>query len=95
MLLLYVLSLHPIIFKGQLSTQDGNNFSEKIAKWEHSHKFLSYTYAFTYWVIVCKILTLQTLLCLVSPTRLHNFQVQRLKLWSIQKSVDVGIVFFR
>lgn len=48
MLLLYVLSLHPIIFKGQLSTQDGNNFSEKIAKWEHSHKFLSYTYAFTY-----------------------------------------------
>lgn len=27
-----VLSLHPVIFKGQLSTQDGNNFSEKIAK---------------------------------------------------------------
>lgn len=34
-----VLSLHPVILKGQLSTQDGNNFSEKIAKWEHSHKF--------------------------------------------------------
>jgi len=40
MLLLHVLSLHPIILKGQLSTQDCNNFTEKIAKWEHSHKFL-------------------------------------------------------
>ena len=96
MLLLHVLSLHPIILKGQLSTQDCNNFTEKNSKMgAFTQIFKSYTHAFIYWVIVCKILTSQTLLCLVSPTRLHNFQVQRLKLWSIQKSLDVGIVFFR
>ena len=44
-----VLSLHPVILKGQLSTQDGNNFSEKNSKMgAFTQIFKSYTYTFTY-----------------------------------------------